>query len=169
MATWTEIDDSRLEPGKPIRSVDGLALRDNPVAIAEGAENAPRIYTAAMKKAEPGDIVVGRLREIAISSQTTRESDVYNVRVGGVVRLTLNQALSNPSGTASGTCIVRVNGVSRGGWTIPAGSSVAYDRSIDLTVSLGDYIHIEIDLFNPGGGFHRVSNIALRSKYASEV
>lgn len=43
MATWTDIDDSRLEPGKPIRSVDGLALRDNPIAIAEGAEGAPKV------------------------------------------------------------------------------------------------------------------------------
>src|SRR5690625_681253 len=43
MATWTDIPDSVLEPGKPIRSVDALALRDNAIAIAEGAPNAPRI------------------------------------------------------------------------------------------------------------------------------
>src|SRR5690554_6231951 len=29
MATWTDIPDEVLEPGKPIRSVDALALRDN--------------------------------------------------------------------------------------------------------------------------------------------
>lgn len=43
MATWTTIPDSSLEPGKPIRSIDALALRDNPVAIAEGALGAPRV------------------------------------------------------------------------------------------------------------------------------
>lgn len=43
MATWTTIPDSSLEPGKPIRSIDTLALRDNPVAIAEGAAGAPKI------------------------------------------------------------------------------------------------------------------------------
>ena|SRR5690554_395582 len=43
MATWTNIADTFLEPGKPVRSVDGLALRDNPIAIAEGASGAPRI------------------------------------------------------------------------------------------------------------------------------
>jgi len=48
MATWTDIDDTRLEPGKPIRSVDGLALRDNPIAITEGAAGAPRIQEAAL-------------------------------------------------------------------------------------------------------------------------
>lgn len=48
MATWTNISDTALEPGKPARSVDALALRDNPVAIAEGAAGAPRIQNAAV-------------------------------------------------------------------------------------------------------------------------
>jgi hypothetical protein len=50
MATWTTIPDSSLEPGKPIRSIDGLALRDNPVAIAEGQPSAPRIVGKAAKR-----------------------------------------------------------------------------------------------------------------------
>ena len=48
MATWTTITDATLEPGKPIRSVDGLALRDNAIAIAEGAAGAPKIQNAAV-------------------------------------------------------------------------------------------------------------------------
>ena len=48
MATWTTITDAALEPGKPIRSVDGLALRDNVTALAEGAAGAPKIQNAAM-------------------------------------------------------------------------------------------------------------------------
>ena len=43
MATWTDITDAALEPGKPIRSVDGLALRDNVTALAEGAAGAPSL------------------------------------------------------------------------------------------------------------------------------
>lgn len=43
MAVYTNIPTSALEPGKPARSVDAIALRDNPIAIAEGAEGAPRI------------------------------------------------------------------------------------------------------------------------------
>jgi hypothetical protein len=45
MATWTTLPDASLEPGKPIRSIDGLALRDNPIAISEGAVGAPKIQT----------------------------------------------------------------------------------------------------------------------------
>ena len=48
MATWTTITDTALEPGKPIRSVDGLALRDNVTALAEGAAGAPKIKNAAV-------------------------------------------------------------------------------------------------------------------------
>jgi len=50
MATWTTLPDASLEPGKPIRSIDGLALRDNPVAITEGAAGAPRIVGLAAKR-----------------------------------------------------------------------------------------------------------------------
>ena len=48
MADWTIVPDTNLEPGKPIRSIDGLALRDNPIAISEGAAGAPRVQTAAL-------------------------------------------------------------------------------------------------------------------------
>lgn len=48
MATWTAISDSVLEPGKPIRSIDGIALRDNPIAITEGAAGAPRVVSGAI-------------------------------------------------------------------------------------------------------------------------
>lgn len=50
MADWTSIPDSSIEPGKPIRSIDGLALRDNPIAISEGASGAPRIVGKAAKR-----------------------------------------------------------------------------------------------------------------------
>ena len=40
---WTNIGDTFLEPGKPVRSADLIALRDNPGAIAEGAAGAPSL------------------------------------------------------------------------------------------------------------------------------
>jgi len=52
MATWTTLPDASLEPGKPIRSIDGLALRDNPIAISEGAAGAPKIQTEALVTGE---------------------------------------------------------------------------------------------------------------------
>lgn len=48
MTTWTTIPDGNLDVDKPARSIDALALRDNPVAIAEGAAGAPRVNDAAL-------------------------------------------------------------------------------------------------------------------------
>ena len=50
MAGWTNIPDGNLEPGSPIRSADGLALRENPIAIAERANNAPRVAPNSYQK-----------------------------------------------------------------------------------------------------------------------
>ena len=75
MASWTEIPNSSLESGAPVRSVDGVALRDNPVAIAEGATGAPRIVNAAIT-----DGTIG-----AEKFQTgTEESDWVTGRYSGV-------------------------------------------------------------------------------------
>ena len=49
MADWTNIANTALQPGAPVRSIDGVALRDNPIAIAEGAAGAPRIETNAIQ------------------------------------------------------------------------------------------------------------------------
>jgi hypothetical protein len=48
MAVYVPIDDANLEPNKYVRSVDGIALKNNPTAIAEGASGAPRFQAAAM-------------------------------------------------------------------------------------------------------------------------
>ena len=48
MADWTNIANTALQPGAPVRSIDGVALRDNPIAIAEGAAGAPRIVNDAI-------------------------------------------------------------------------------------------------------------------------
>ncbi|BAQ67200.1 hypothetical protein NHU_00028 [Rhodovulum sulfidophilum] len=47
MTDWTTIPNDVIEAGKPGRAVDGRALRDNPVAIAEGAPGAPGVSPTA--------------------------------------------------------------------------------------------------------------------------
>ena len=48
MADYEVILDAELEPGAPITSSIGFRFRDNPVAIAEGAEGAPTISGGAV-------------------------------------------------------------------------------------------------------------------------
>lgn len=47
MADWTTIADSQVDPNAPVTSELMSALRDNPVAIAEGASGAPKINPIA--------------------------------------------------------------------------------------------------------------------------
>lgn len=68
MTTFTTIPNSSLEPGKPIRSIDGLALRDNPLAIIEGDSTAPRIVGKAIKR--PQDMPV-----LTVSAANTYEAN----------------------------------------------------------------------------------------------
>ena len=43
MADWTTITDTQVDPKAPVTSELMTALRDNPLAIAEGSTNAPKI------------------------------------------------------------------------------------------------------------------------------
>jgi hypothetical protein len=52
--SWTNIPNGNLAVGAPIRSVDQLALRDNPIAIAEGATGAPRVRAQALNGGQSG-------------------------------------------------------------------------------------------------------------------
>lgn len=49
MADWKQIPDTDVDPDAPVTSELMYALRDNPVAIAEGASGAPRIEPQAVK------------------------------------------------------------------------------------------------------------------------
>jgi hypothetical protein len=48
MATWTDVSSTVLEPGDPIRSVDIIAIKENVIALSEGASGAPKIQAAAL-------------------------------------------------------------------------------------------------------------------------
>lgn len=51
MATWTDVSSTVLEPGDPIRSVDIIAIKENIIALSEGAVGAPKILTPAINDA----------------------------------------------------------------------------------------------------------------------
>lgn len=49
MADYTTITDTQVDPEAPITSELMSALRDNPIAITEGASGAPQIQNAAIQ------------------------------------------------------------------------------------------------------------------------
>ena len=48
MPDYRVVADSEVQPDAPVTSSLGFALRDNPAAIAQGADGAPRIQREAM-------------------------------------------------------------------------------------------------------------------------
>lgn len=112
MATYTVISDSVLEPLKPIRSVDGLALRDNPIAIAEGAAGAPRILLGALNDWPWGNEDIRNESVGAEKLQTgtaerdwvlARTSDATTGAVGTYAMLRNTSVGQSPGATASGS------------------------------------------------------------------
>ena len=52
MADWIDVPDSNLLPGKPAKSADFIAMKDNVTALAEGAVGAPLIVAGALTSTE---------------------------------------------------------------------------------------------------------------------
>jgi hypothetical protein len=78
MATWTNIPTASLEPGAPARSLDALALRDNPVAIAEGAANAPRVQTAGIANSA---VTADKIASNAVTTAKILDSNVTTAKL----------------------------------------------------------------------------------------
>ena len=57
MAEWTELDTNTLLPGEPLTSAKALAFFENPVALAEGAADAPRNQLKSLPRLVAGSSV----------------------------------------------------------------------------------------------------------------
>lgn len=172
MAVWTPIPDSALEPDSPARSVDAIALRENPKAIAEGASGAPRILHPALQQAELGDTVVCRLdAERLLTRDGDTEYEHLNERgertvgarmlVGGAIRVTLIQS----SETIGGRHFVRImrNDQQIAEWETPGPTVITEERSADFSVQRGDNIIVQVRTRENSGGQSRVSNIVIKT------
>ena len=121
MTTWTNITDASLEPGKPLRSIDLLALRDNPIALSEGSPGAPATASASLADYPWGaedfqtgtderDWVLGRTSGAAAGAVGTYAfalagagpASGFGASISGS-RLTPSNVAVNPSGYVSGT------------------------------------------------------------------
>ncbi len=145
MATWTTIPDSSLEPGKPIRSIDALALRDNPQAIAEGATSAPRILLGALEVLAAGTTIRSRTDDV-FSNDTSTYSVVstWGLIQSGTVRITFEHKQSISGGATCNAQVVRYrNGTSTVLSTFSVGSTTFTARSLDVSVVPGDTIIVQ--------------------------
>lgn len=107
MADWTTIADSVLEVDKPARAIDARALRDNPVAIAEGAVDAPRVDPINAMAHQGAVGAVGTYAFLSGGSKSAGQtlagsSLIYGGAVQGYTDTTSSGAEVTPSGVPSG-------------------------------------------------------------------
>jgi len=92
MATWTNVANTSLEPGSPARSVDAFALRDNPIAIAEGAAGAPRIVNQAIQDRTIRGIKLMRIQDAPVVTISAADPGLFTglgtTFVGGTTQTT---------------------------------------------------------------------------------
>lgn len=139
MADWKTIPDTDVDPDAPVTSELMYALRDNPVAIAEGAAGAPRVMGIAL------DTFLAH--DSAAIDGTTSLAFVGMDRIGEIL-----VALNATGGLDVGNPAVQVsftnnNGASWGAWQtltgyiVPQSTNAGYrGASFLFTVSLKNSI-----------------------------
>lgn len=140
MADWTDIADSVLEVGKPIRSIDHFALRDNITALAEGATGAPDILNAAIPAVTAGTVYYGNSMLLSKLLAAAGDTKLLTTRVAvnGTVRVQWSY-WSNAGATVYTRCYK--NGVAQGTEKSTT-STTPQVVTEDVTVSAGDVIAI---------------------------
>ena len=130
MADWTELDTNGLLPGEPFTSAKALAFFENPVAITEGAVNAPKVVSEALNMfvgAGTGTQTftnVGRVAKVLIISSTFgRNGD------GGRCRVEYQTSTNN--GATFATPIILPNTSATAGNTITAHNLITLTSSMN--------------------------------------
>jgi hypothetical protein len=116
MTTYTDPTTLNTDPNDPVTSVLLTALKDNPVAVVEGAAGAPKVSAAAM-----GVLIFADSATVTANNTTTLTSDGDLTRVDNVVVLG-NISTSTPGGSNSTAAysyrLSSDGGASWGGWVV---------------------------------------------------
>jgi hypothetical protein len=156
--TWTNIPDTNIEPGKPVRSIDMIAMRDNISALANGDAGAPRIKSRGIVRVLPvtaGSIVLegdSIVRSYSTSGtwQVAATFSGGNLYIG-TVTISAEHASQNMC-NGNMTVYIRFvkNGVVLATWST---TSTSYTlRQFTTSVAFGDTISIEVN----GGSYNSV-------------
>ena len=137
MTAFVDITNNEIDQDSPVTQPLMVALRDNPVAITEGAAGAPRISTAAMVAPTAGSNIIAKLSAGIVSNNQTvkKEIDPVRVLVGGTV--TMSAAVYGAAGTFE---LWKNDAVV---YSSPINSSLI-THTFDVSVVLGDRLAMSI-------------------------
>ena len=184
MADWTTLPNLAVGVGGLPSGTTVTALRDNPVAIAEGAEGAPRLYgKAAVPRPQQAELPVlslsasddvtlsdlhysGNFSSTSTSSSTFQSAGIItSVLMSGTVRFRATQtAVSTGLQGSSGDIRILKNGTVIQTWSLSVGSNTnnaVQARSVDISVSVDDVFEWQVRLSS--GSSMSISSIVERA------
>lgn len=160
MATYTTVTDIETGHKKPVTTSLLRRLRDNPIAMFEGASGAPRLDVDALENPTLGDVV--RYSDASTYSSGSGVTYVpawkYLFVQTGEVRLTFTQT---PAGGSTSDLQLVLNGSVLTTYS----TSTTAARSIDLTIAKGDTLLIQ---HRANHGANSASLSLIRLKTAGE-
>lgn len=115
MTDYTTLADADLAQDKPVTQAKARALRDNPIAIAEGATGAPKIQQDALYEFSVGDYLVASSDDDSstTSASYAKVKEIVVAR-GGAFRVKFTLTSTNTGGSNHAYGKIYVNGVAVG-------------------------------------------------------
>lgn len=167
MTTYTTIADADIDQDSPVTQPLMTALRDNPIAIGEGAAGAPRIYGAAMHGPAAGavaqrDCLPTGSRSASAAASTTASAIIEAASFTALVACTVRVSVTfTTSGlVASRSVVVYKNGAAAQTWT----SDGSY--TVDVTLAAGDAVGVVLSVTASSGGTGTITCSALEHNFA---
>lgn len=157
---WTTLLNALFLPGKPITGATGTALRDNPIAIAEGEAGAPRILLPALERIVAGSTVKYRADAtfpIAVATFTLVTNSNIGFMQAGTIRISLDHRKVSGAGQCE-TRIRRTRGAVVSAVTTFTNATTSFvTETQDVAVQPGDVLDIAIR--DSAGATSEVRNI----------
>ena len=162
MADWTTLPNTAVGVGGLPSGTTVTALRDNPVAIAEGAAGAPRLYLRSLERLAAGDDI--RIRSDAIRSREENSFGTvlnFGVMQYGSFRLTFEHLATANSSEVQ---IIRFRSEIETTLTTLSTSSTSYvSQTLDVDCLPGDLFRIRHRSTSSVSGISRIQNIRARN------
>jgi len=128
VADWTELDTDTLLPGEPLTSAKALAFFENPIALAEGAADAPSLYVGLAAK-----LVAGGLGSLVFAYSTGGDVAFGGTVAGSALRPVGAARSVGGNGGSSVVAVLASGSALTGTWTCLG----YFDSTVTDTVTVG--------------------------------
>lgn len=166
MASYTEIDDSEFDPGKPGKSSLFKALNGNLEGVTEGVTGAPRIKPAAIKTVLAGTSTIFAFVDGTEVTVANGSSITYKYMTLLPCEINVLVEHTEASGGSNSHCDVYVDGVQYAAFDESTGSYT--QEQVTLTCGVNSVVTIRFTTGNQSGNpKHR--NVKIRGSSSSYI